>query len=53
MGTSTAMLEKHYGHTGNIASTAELTKDGQFESGKKAGAASSSGSKTIYYELAP
>ncbi len=38
MGTSTAMLEKHYGHTSNVASAAELTKGGQFKSGKKAGA---------------
>jgi integrase len=28
MGTSTAMLEKHYGHTSSIASTEELTKRG-------------------------
>ena len=26
MGTSTAMLERHYGHTSNVASAAELTK---------------------------
>jgi integrase len=38
MGTSTAMLEKHYGHTSNVASAAELTKGGVFKSGKKAGA---------------
>jgi integrase len=38
MGTSTAMLEKHYGHTSNVASAAELTKGGQFKTGKKAGA---------------
>ena len=38
MGTSTGMLEKHYGHTSNVASAAELTKGGQFKSGKKAGA---------------
>ena len=37
MGTSTAMLEKHYGHTSNVASAAELTKGGQFKGGKKAG----------------
>ena len=35
MGTSTAMLEKHYGHTSNIASAAELTKGGQFKDSKK------------------
>ena len=38
MGTSTAMLEKHYGHTSNVASAAELTKGGRFKGGKKAGA---------------
>ena len=27
MGTSVAMLEKHYGHTSNVASAAELTKN--------------------------
>ncbi len=26
MGTSTAMLEKHYGHTSNVVNAAELTK---------------------------
>jgi integrase len=36
MGTSIAMLEKHYGHTSNVASAAELTKGGTFRSGKKA-----------------
>ena len=36
METSTAMLERHYGHTNNIASAAELTKGGTFKSGKKA-----------------
>ena len=36
MGTSTAMLEKHYGHTSNVASAAELTKGGAFKGGKKA-----------------
>jgi integrase len=36
MGTSTAMLERHYGHTSNVASAAELTKGGTFKSGKKA-----------------
>ena len=36
MGTSVAMLEKHYGHTSNVASAAELTKSGSFKSGKKA-----------------
>ena len=35
MGTSTAMLEKHYGHTSNVASAAELTKGGTFKGGKK------------------
>jgi integrase len=29
MGTSTAMLERHYGHTSNVASAAELTKGGR------------------------
>ena len=29
MGTSTAMLERHYGHTSNVASAAELTKSGR------------------------
>ena len=38
MGTSTAMLEKHYGHTGHVASAAELTKGGLFKGGNKAGA---------------
>ena len=32
------MLEKHYGHTSNVASAAELTKGGRFKGGKKAGA---------------
>jgi integrase len=36
MGTSTAMLEKHYGHTSNVASAAELTKGGNFKGDKKA-----------------
>jgi integrase len=36
MGTSTTMLEKHYGHTSNVASAAELTKGGKFKGGKKA-----------------
>jgi integrase len=36
MGTSTAMLERHYGHTSNIASADELTKGGSFKGGKKA-----------------
>jgi integrase len=36
MGTSTAMLEKHYGHTSNVASAAELTKGGTFKGDKKA-----------------
>ncbi|OAN50313.1 hypothetical protein A6A04_02635 [Paramagnetospirillum marisnigri] len=35
MGTSTAMLERHYGHTSNIASADELTKGGSFKGGKK------------------
>ena len=35
MGTSTEMLEKHYGHTSNIASAAELTKGGTFNGDKK------------------
>ena len=35
MGTSTEMLEKHYGHTSNIASAAELTKGGTFHGDKK------------------
>ena len=30
MGTSVAMLEKHYGHTSNVASAAELTKGSGF-----------------------
>lgn len=36
MGTSTSMLEKHYGHTSNVASAAELTKGGRFKGDKKA-----------------
>ena len=36
MGTSVVMLEKHYGHTSNVASAAELTKSVTFKSGKKA-----------------
>ena len=35
MGTSVAMLEKHYGHTSNVASAAELTKGGKFKGDKK------------------
>ena len=35
MGTSVEMLEKHYGHTSNIASAAELTKGGTFNGDKK------------------
>ena len=35
MGTSVAMLEKHYGHTSNVASAAELTKGGHFKDNKK------------------
>jgi hypothetical protein len=31
MGTSVAMLEKHYGHTSNVASAVELTKGGTFK----------------------
>lgn len=29
MGTSTAMLERHFGHTSNVAGAAELTKSGR------------------------
>ncbi len=36
MGTSVAMLKKHYGHTSNVASAAELTKGGNFKGDKKA-----------------
>jgi hypothetical protein len=36
--TGSNILEKHYGHTSNVASAAELTKGGQFKGGKKAGA---------------
>jgi integrase len=36
MGTSVAMLEKHYGHTSNVASAEELTKGGTFKGDKKA-----------------
>ena len=36
MGTSVAMLEKHYGHTSNVASADELTKVGRFKDNKKA-----------------
>ena len=36
MRTSTAMLEKHYVHTSNVASAAELTKGGRFKGGNKA-----------------
>jgi integrase len=35
MGTSTEMLEKHYGHTSNVASAAELTKGGSFKGDKR------------------
>ena len=35
MGTSVAMLEKHYGHTSNVASAEELTKGGNFKGDKK------------------
>jgi integrase len=38
MGTSTAMLDRHYGHTTNISSAAELTKGGTFKTGKKSDA---------------
>ena len=38
MGTSVAMLEKHYGHISNVSSAAELTKGGHFKGGKKSGA---------------
>lgn len=31
MGTSVEMLEKHYGHTTNVTSAAELTKGGTFK----------------------
>ena len=30
IGTSTAMLEEHYGHSSNVASAAELTKSENF-----------------------
>ena len=36
MGTSVAMLEKHYGHTSNVASADELTKGGSYKAEKKA-----------------
>ena len=36
MNTSTAMLEKHHGHTSDVASTAELTKGSTFKTDKKA-----------------
>ena len=35
MGTSVAMLEKHYGHASNVASAEELTKGGAFKGDKK------------------
>jgi hypothetical protein len=35
MGTSVAMLEKHYLHTSSVASAAELTKGGSFKGDKK------------------
>lgn len=38
MGTSVAMLERHYGHTSNVASAAELTKWGRFKGGSKSAA---------------
>ncbi len=38
MGTSTAALERHYGHTSNVASAAELTEGGRFKGWNKAGA---------------
>ncbi len=34
MGTSVEMLEKHYGHTTNVTSAAELTKGGTFKGDK-------------------
>ena len=34
MGTSVEMLEKHYGHTTNVTSAAELTKGGTFRGDK-------------------
>ena len=34
MGTSTAMLEKHYGHTSNVASAAEMAKSGRLKGGE-------------------
>ena len=34
MGTSVEMLEKHYGHTTNVTSAAELTKGGKFKGDK-------------------
>jgi hypothetical protein len=36
MSTSVPMLKKHYGHTSNVASAAELTKGGRFKSTWKA-----------------
>jgi integrase len=36
MGTSVAMLERHYGHTSNLGSVAELTKGGRSKGGEKA-----------------
>ncbi len=35
IGTSTPMLEKHYGHTSNVASAAELTKGWKFKGDKR------------------
>jgi integrase len=35
MGTSVAMLERHYGHTSNVASAAELTKGSGFKGKEK------------------
>ena len=37
MGTSVAILEKHYGHTSNVASAEELKKSGNFRGDKKDG----------------
>lgn len=34
--TGTAIPERHYGHTSNVASAAELTKGGQFKGEKNA-----------------
>ena len=39
MGTSVEMLEKHYGHTTNVTSAAELTKGGTFKGDQNKSAA--------------